>query len=94
MPTYLVAIAEVPGCPRGELGTWLRDELADAGFTQIAELAYRHAAWEDEQPEHESSPFRRILYRYEAENEGQALVEAREIVGDAFHIKVVPMLSN
>jgi hypothetical protein len=34
------------------------------------------------------------LYGYEAENEGRAIVEAREIVGDAFNVKVVPMLGS
>lgn len=91
MPRYIVAISEVPGHPRENLGSWLRGELADAGFEQIAELDYRRAEWEHDFPAPETSPFCRILYGYDAENEARAIAEAREVVGDAFHVKVVPV---
>jgi hypothetical protein len=79
MPEYLVAIA-------GDLEIDTRMQLADAGFREAAQVSYELTADEAKQP----SAFRRIVYRYAAVDDSQAVSDALAIVGTPCDLRIKP----
>jgi hypothetical protein len=89
MTEYLVAIAEGPNAPGGELEPWPRMALAEAGFHEAAQIEYPEGAvWGTRDDAPDPSTFRRIVYRYEADGEAEAAADAHAIIGVDFNIRV------
>jgi hypothetical protein len=62
--------------------------LADAGFREAAQLEYSKAVWVADDVEPEPSGMRRLVYRFDADDENEAMHKARDVVGERFNIRV------